>query len=101
MSVPPPVAAEVERALGARIVGRQPIAGGCIHHGTRIDTDGGTTLFLKWNDDVPAGMFEAEAEGLRSLRAVPGVRAPEPIASGRTWLLLEYVPTSRAAPDTA
>jgi len=100
VTIPPRVAAEVERALGARIVRQQPLGGGCIHHGTRIDTDSGATLFLKWNHDVPAGMFEAEAEGLRALRAVSGVRAPEPIAMGGTWLVLEHVQTAPPFRDT-
>ncbi len=110
MTLPDRVAGDVsralaERGLGTRVVRERPVGGGCIHRGTRIDTDSGRALFLKWNDAVPAEMFAAEAEGLAAIRATKTVRAPEPLAwggeaGGAAWLLLEYVPTERAAPDT-
>ena len=52
---------------------------------------------MKWNANAPAGMFEAEADGLEALRNASGLRIPEVLgfgteASGPSWLLLEYVP---------
>jgi protein-ribulosamine 3-kinase len=110
LTVPASVAADVGRALGERGLGTrintQPIGGGCIHHGARLDTDAGRSFFLKWNVDVPAGMFEAEAEGLAAIRASGTLRAPEPIAWGHAadgagWLVLEYVALGRPSADTS
>jgi fructosamine-3-kinase len=94
-------AALQENGLGARILHATPVGGGCINHGTRVETDTGASLFLKWNESAPAGMFEAEVDGLRALRSVDGVRAPEPLALGEHWLLLEHVDTGRERPDTS
>jgi fructosamine-3-kinase len=84
-------AALEENGLGARIVHATPVGGGCINHGTLVETDTGASVFLKWNESAPAGMFDAEVDGLRALRGVDGVRAPEALASGAQWLLLEHV----------
>lgn len=100
MTLPAQVAVAVSDAVGARIVREQPIGGGCIHHGARIDTDAGTTYFLKWNASAAQGMFEAEADGLQAIRASGSLRAPSVVAWGEDWLLLEYVATARPAADT-
>lgn len=107
MTVPPDVRAAVERALGTQGLLRsaEPVAGGCISHGARIRTTGGGSFFLKWNARAPAGMFQAEADGLTALRAPRCVRAPEPVAWGGgagtpAWIVLEYLPHSRPAPDS-
>jgi fructosamine-3-kinase len=94
-------AALEDGGLGARIVRATAVGGGCINHGTRLETDAGATLFLKWNEAAPGGMFDAEVDGLRALRAVDGVRAPEPLAHGERWLLLENVDTGRERPETS
>jgi len=105
VTIPLGVTEGVSRFLGARIIRQHPVGGGCIHHGARIETGAGSTFFLKWNDAAPVGMFEAEADGLRALRATGTLRAPEPLAwdatSGGAWLLLECVQPARAAADTA
>ena len=108
MTLPARVAEDVsaaltERGLGARIVRADAVGGGSINHAARIATDRGTTLFLKWNASAPAGMFEAEADGLEALRATKTVRVPEPLAhggGGASWLLLEHVPARRPTRDT-
>lgn len=99
MTLPGAVRRGVEVALDELgfpgvVGGATPVGGGCIHHGTRIDTDTGASYFLKWSPDVPAGMFEAEAEGLRALREAGPVKVPEPLAwdeRSPAWLLMEYV----------
>jgi fructosamine-3-kinase len=106
VTVPPRVEEEVGAALqqlglGSRILRAAPVGGGCINHGTRVETDGRATLFLKWNTSAPAGMFDAEVDGLRALRAVRGVRAPEPFAAGSAWLLLEHVEPGSPNASTA
>lgn len=99
MTLPGAVRRGVEGALDELgfpgvVGGATPIGGGCIHHGTRIDMDSGASYFVKWSPDVPAGMFEAEAEGLRALREAGPVKIPEPLAwdeGSPAWLLMEYV----------
>jgi len=93
----------VEAALADRVGGEPEritssagIGGGCISHGLRLSTDRGHTYFLKWKPQAPAGMFEAETDGLVALRAPDVLRVPEPLAHGTTlagesWLLLEHV----------
>lgn len=70
------------------------VGGGCISNATRIRTDKGT-WFLKYADGEAGQTFEAEAAGLRALRAAAqntGVCVPEVLhaqnANGGTGLLL-------------
>lgn len=105
MSLPAHVERDVSSALeelglGSRVVRAHPVGGGCINQGTRVETAAGHTVFLKWNTEAPAGMFAAEVDGLAALRAVAGVRTPEPLAHGACWLLLEHVETGRERTDT-
>jgi len=100
LTLPDDVRGEVERTLrdlglGRRIVAVVGVGGGCINNGARLDTDSGEALFLKWNRSAPAGMFAAEADGLRALRAASPLRVPEPVAVGddgtTSWLLMEHI----------
>ena len=94
-----------ENGLGRRIERVTEVGGGCINHGARLDTDVGAAVFLKWNPDAPAGMFDAEADGLTALAAPEALRVPAPIAwsddfgrgGGPSWLLIEYVPAGRTS----
>jgi protein-ribulosamine 3-kinase len=87
-----------ERYGGVRVQGA--VGGGCINPAVRLrlaDRD----AFLKFNPDASPGMFAAEAEGLRALRAAANsLRVPEvfdvwePAASdggGSAALLLEWL----------
>lgn len=92
-----------ERGIGSRIVAAEPLGGGCINNGARVETDSGVTLFLKWNSSSPPGMFEAEAAGLSALSAVSSLRVPKPLAwsdrlDGTAWLIMEYVARGRVDP---
>ena len=112
MTLPGGVAEAVRRALerhglGHRIERVVEVGGGCINNGARLDTDVGTSLFLKWNRAAPAGLFEAEADGLVALAAPRALRVPTPLAwsdpsergSDASWLLMEHVRSGR--PSTA
>jgi fructosamine-3-kinase len=106
MTIPAHVVRDVSEVLeqkgfGTRIVRATPVGGGCINHGTRIETDLGKSLFLKWNVSAPAGMFAAEVDGLRALRRVEEVRAPEPIAHDAHWLLMEHIESGTPKASTA
>jgi fructosamine-3-kinase len=82
----------------------RPVGGGCIHNGSRLETDSGDAYFLKWSSDTPAGMFDAEADGLRALGAVGATLVPEPLAwsdGSPAWLLMEFVEAGPGQADTA
>lgn len=66
-----------------------PVAGGCINNGARLQTDDGSSFFLKQNSAAPPQMFEREAEGLRAIDVPDGPRVPEPLLVGTDYLLLE------------
>jgi fructosamine-3-kinase len=77
-----------------------PIGGGCMSPAAKLETAGGDEVFLKWNDAAPASMFDAEADGLRALRAAAapcGIRVPEVLGLGGSgsgapaWLLMEFI----------
>lgn len=75
--------------------------GGCINHGGRLMTSAGL-FFLKWNSAgrFPS-MFEAEAKGLKSLRATNVIHVPEVVGTGEAgtyqFLLLEFIDQNKAA----
>jgi len=107
-SLPAPVLEGVNAALArlgrGSVRGVTPVSGGCINHGARVDDHAGTSHFLKWNASVPPDLFDAEAEGLRALRAAGTLRVPEPLARGGgpgspSWLLMEYVRPGPPASD--
>jgi len=89
LNLPPPVV-EWCRARGwGTITDALPLGGGCIHRSFRLKTDDGHGLFLKVNDDVPADLFEREAQGLTALMVDGGPRVPQPHLWGGSFLLLE------------
>lgn len=112
MTVPSSVLTGVRNILesGARrptaIRSATPVGGGCINPSARLEGEDGRSFFLKWNDSAPAGMFEAEADGLRALAAPGALRVPEVLGWGGRgtpgepgWLLLEFVPRGAASGD--
>lgn len=69
------------------------IGGGCINNALKVDTNTGR-FFLKWN--VNAGdMFEAEADGLKTLQNASTIKIPAVLGLGseeeKDYLLLEWV----------
>ena len=73
----------------------QPVGGGCINNGARLQTTTGMSYFLKTNPAAPADMFLREAEGLSALRGdgdsnqEPRLIIPRAYLAGDTFLLLE------------
>lgn len=101
--------------LGAgRLVDVTPVSGGCINHGSRLETTSGRIFFLKWRSDPPAGMYAAEADGLTALAKASGMSAPgrsDPpdgirvpgvvdVATDDAWLLLDFIPTGTGGDGT-
>ena len=112
MSLPGSVRGPVDEAIRRlhddddSVAATSPVSGGCINRGVRLDTVAGRTYFLKWNPWAPAGMFEAEADGLCALgKAAQRVgedhrlRVPEPLArseapaptAGPAWFLTSWL----------
>ena len=87
------------------------VGGGSINRSYRLTTLRGTIYVLKTNTQSALGMFEAEREGLETLRDADAIRVPEPIqvsAGGGTchsccWSILnsairrQRLPQRRAA----
>jgi len=72
------------------------VGGGCINQTLALVLSNGETVFLKYNDHPPEGMFENEARGLELMRSVKnGPRIPKVIAlpdgPNAHGLLLEYI----------
>lgn len=99
MKLPKAVARWLKEQGHGELRSSEPVAGGCINNGTRLNTSSGTTLFLKSNPEAPADMFAREAEGLEAL-TVPGApRVPRPLLVEETFLLLEDLAPGPRAPD--
>ncbi|GMV07327.1 MAG: fructosamine kinase [Gemmatimonadota bacterium] len=108
-SLPRPVREGVESALlrlglPSSVRSVTPVAGGCVNHGARVEVEGGSAFFLKWNASAPPRLFDAEANGLRALGAAQALRVPTPLARGGgsgspAWLLMEHIAAGRPAPD--
>jgi fructosamine-3-kinase len=107
---PGDVVTQVEQALETwsgsprRLAQSDPVGGGCVNSAARVTTDQRETWFLKWNPGSPRNIFEAEAEGLRTLAAARALRVPAVLAVGDgeaapPWLLLEFVAEGRPSPD--
>ncbi|MCC7257816.1 MAG: fructosamine kinase family protein [Gammaproteobacteria bacterium] len=83
----------------------QGVTGGSISSCYRVRDRQDRAWFLKVNAADCAGMFAAEAEGLRELRAALAVRAPEPVGQGTAedaaWLLLEWLDLEPGSADAA
>ena len=72
-----------------------PIGGGCINSGGKLSTSQGD-FFVKWNEAKKyAGMFAAEATGLKLLAAPNAIRIPEVVGYGEKdeyqFLVLEFI----------
>lgn len=68
--------------------------GGCINESLILES-ASQSWFVKFNRPELLDMFEAEAQGLKTLAQGP-LRVPKPlcwgVTQGRAWLVLEYLP---------
>jgi len=99
VNLPDPVARWLADHGHGVVRSAQPVAGGCINNGSRIEAQDGHSFFLKQNNAAPADMFEREAEGLRALTVPDGPRTPTPLLVGPTFLLLEDLSPAAPAAD--
>lgn len=97
-----------------RLLGVEPVGGGCITETGRLRTSDDRDFFLKWttSERHPVGLFTAEAASLGALAATGAVRIPDVVhvrdgqpgdhtedGLGR-WLLLEWLEAGAAVEHT-
>jgi fructosamine-3-kinase len=95
-----PLAAAVAAALGRPVTAVTRVPGGSISDASRVELDGGVTVFAKSVDGLPPSLLEVEAEGLRWLAEVDGVRVPGVVALTPEVLVLDWIAPGRPAPGT-
>jgi fructosamine-3-kinase len=96
--LPPEVKDWLAEKGEGEVLSTDPVGGGCIHQACRLRAAGGGSYFLKTNPEPLAGIFFAEAAGLRELDVPGAPRVPEVLLVGEEFLLLEDLqPASRRA----
>ena len=88
----------LERALGHRVTGTARLGGGSINDSSEVSLADGTRVFVKTHPSPPAGMYEAEARGLRWLEAAGAIRVPRVLAvsdARPAFLALELLTPSK------
>ena len=80
------------------------VGGGCINNTAILETDIGLSLFVKWNEQAPASLFQCESAGLEAIRSTRSLRVPEVIGSGVSargvqFLVLEAIQTAAPGAD--
>lgn len=94
--LPPALKQAIRDALGLEPLRVTPVGGGMISRAAKIETTQGT-LFVKWNEAAPPGMFTAEWEGLAALRATQTLRVPDVLVmqdgveNAPSFLVMEYI----------
>jgi fructosamine-3-kinase len=94
-----PVVPAIEAALGSAVVSWDAVSGGDINQAHEARLADGRQIFVKSNDDAPAGMFAAEARGLDWLAQAQALRVPTVITQGPDFLVLECLRPGRRKPD--
>ena len=87
---------ELAAAVHARVVSAEPVSGGDINDAYRVRLDDKRTVFVKTHAHPPVGMYDAEAAGLAWLRGP--LRVPAVVASGASFLALEWLDIGTKAP---
>lgn len=79
----------------------EPLTGGANHSGWLVTETDGSRYAVKTTPDLPAGLFEAEAEGLTVLRETGCVGAPGVLDVGADYLKLEALNPAPGLDDAA
>lgn len=82
-----------------KVVAENPVGGGCINNGARLQTESRASFFLKTNRHGPPDMFACEAEGLGELRKAIDPRLPEPLLWAEKFILLEDLRPEKRSSD--
>jgi fructosamine-3-kinase len=78
-------------ALGAEVVGLEPVAGGDLNAAFRATLASGARVFVKTAPDAAEGAYAAEAAGLRWLAEPGALAVPEVLAVAADFLALAWV----------
>lgn len=94
------IAQQISQATGQKfqVDSHRSVSGGCINQGYQI-TGNGSTYFVKVNQPSQAGMFAAEALGLKQMLETNTIRVPQPICWGVTdnsFIVMEWLEFGRA-----
>lgn len=92
----------LERTLGHAVASTTRLGGGSINDAAEVTLANGAQVFVKTHPNPPAGMFEAEARGLRWLEEADAIRVPRVLAVSDTepaFLALELLSPSRRRPS--
>lgn len=98
----PELQAALERRLGNKIRSAKRLNGGDINDAFEVTLGDGTSIFVKTHPNPPAGMFEAEARGLRWLGEAGAIRLPRVIEvsdAQPTYLALELLRPAKRRRD--
>jgi fructosamine-3-kinase len=97
----------VAAGLGAAAVDARLIAGGDISSAWHVTCANGTTVVVKTfgkdgdgQAEPPSGLYAVEANGLRALRDIGGVRTPDVLAATERFLVLERLDTAPSDDST-
>jgi fructosamine-3-kinase len=82
--------ANAATALRARVTQATRVSGGDVNEAYRVTLDDGRVVFAKTHPSPPAGMYEAEADGLAFLAEAP-LRVPRVLACTNDALFLEWL----------
>jgi fructosamine-3-kinase len=98
----PELCARLEQRLGTRVRGAKQLSGGDINEAFEVSLGTGERIFVKTHPSPPAGMFEAEARGLRWLAEADAIRIPRVLAvsdDSPAFLALELLMPAKRRPD--
>jgi fructosamine-3-kinase len=98
VTLPGPLAREIEAAIDTSITSADRVSGGCISPAVRLQTNTGQTYFVKWTEHGKGRMLAAEAFSLDRIAETNTVRVPTVHAYGLQWLLLEWIEPAGPAP---
>jgi fructosamine-3-kinase len=99
-----PLSRLLARRLDAEVLSLTPLGGGDINDAHQLRLGDGRVLFVKSNPRFERWAFVAEAKGLAWLAQARCLRVPDVVAVSEeqdrpAFLVLEYLPPGRPAPD--
>lgn len=93
--LPPTVEQALAKGLG-EIRQVRPLSGGDVSRAAWVETEIAGNIVIKWHQNAPPGLFDAEADGLSRLRRTRIFRVPEVLAlddaAVPAWIALEALP---------
>jgi fructosamine-3-kinase len=91
----------LEQALGHSLTRAAALGGGSINNAFKVVLGDGSRVFVKTHPNPPAGMFDAEARGLRWLEEARAIRVPRVLAVSDVrpaYLALELLSPAKRRP---